>query len=57
LAAGTALAAVEAFEVFNGFGFMSNVYDPFDLLASAAGIGMALALDLVPCRPANNLTS
>ena len=42
-----ALTLAEAFELTNGFGFMSNVYDPFDLLANAIGVGLALAVDLV----------
>jgi len=44
-AAGLALAVVEAFELTDGFGVMANTYDPFDLLANAAGIGVALAVD------------
>lgn len=51
LAAGTsALLVVEAFELTNGFGIMSNVYDPGDLVANAAGICFALALDVVTRR-------
>lgn len=49
-AAGSALLAVEAFEVTNGFGVMSNTYDPLDLLANAAGISLALAVDLATQR-------
>ncbi len=45
-AAASALLVVEAFEVTNGFGVMSNVYDPVDLMANAAGVGFALAVDL-----------
>jgi hypothetical protein len=45
-AAASALLVVEAFEVTNGFGVMSDVYDPVDLLANALGIGVALAVDL-----------
>ena len=45
-AAASALLIVEAFEVTNGFGVMSNVYDPADLMANAAGVGVALAVDL-----------
>lgn len=45
LSAGCALAAVEAFEVTNGFGVMSNVYDPLDLLANIVGVGLAVAVD------------
>jgi hypothetical protein len=44
--AASALLIVEAFEVTNGFGVMSNVYDPADLMANAAGVGVALAVDL-----------
>ena len=40
-----ALLAVEGFEITDGFGVMSNVYDPLDLLANALGIGLALAVD------------
>jgi hypothetical protein len=40
-----ALLAVSAFEITNGYGFMSNVYDPVDLLASAAGIALAVIVD------------
>ena len=46
LAAVLALAAVELFEITNGFGIMSNVYDQFDLLANALGVGLAIAVDL-----------
>jgi hypothetical protein len=44
-AALSALLVVEAFEITDGFGIMSNVFDPLDLLANAAGIGLALAVD------------
>ena len=46
LAAVLALVAVELFEITNGFGIMSNVYDQFDLLANALGVGLAIAVDL-----------
>jgi hypothetical protein len=46
VAAASALVVVEAFELTNGFGVMSNVYDPVDLVANAVGVGIALALDL-----------
>ena len=45
LAAGLALVIVQLFEVFDGFGVMTNVYDRFDLLANTAGIAIAFALD------------
>lgn len=50
LSAGTALAVVEAFELTDGFGVMSNVYDPVDLLANAAGIGLAVVIDAATSR-------
>jgi len=49
-AAACALLIVEPFEVTNGFGVMSNVYDPVDLLANAAGVTVALAVDLATRR-------
>ena len=45
-AAALALAVVELFEVTNGFGVMSNVYDRLDLVANAIGIGVALGIDV-----------
>jgi len=42
-----ALLAVELFELTNGFGVMSNVYDPWDYLANVLGIGLALGIDLL----------
>lgn len=47
IAAASVLACVESFELFNGFGFMANTYDPFDLLANAIGVGCALSLDIL----------
>lgn len=49
-AAASALLAVEGFEVTNGFGVMSNTYNPWDLLANAAGVGLAIAADLAMGR-------
>lgn len=43
--AGVALLTVEAFEITDGFGVMSNTYDPLDLVANAAGVAAAWALD------------
>ncbi len=45
--AALALMCVEAFELLDGFGLMSNVYDPMDLLANAAGVAVALSIDSV----------
>ena len=50
VAATATLLAVTAFEITDGFGFMANVYDPLDLLANAAGVGLALAVDLLSTR-------
>jgi len=47
-----ALLAVELFELTNGFGVMSNVYDSWDYLANALGIGFALVIDLLMNRSA-----
>lgn len=43
--AGMALLVAELFEATNGFGVMTNVYDPFDFAANAVGVGLALGLD------------
>ncbi len=45
-----ALAIVEAFELTNGFGVMTNVYDPFDYLANSLGIALAYCADLASAR-------
>jgi len=45
VAAASALVAVEAFEATNGFGIMSNVYDPIDFAANVLGVGLALMID------------
>lgn len=44
-AAGLALAIVALFEETNGFGVMSNTYDPLDHAANAAGIVFAVLAD------------
>jgi len=49
-----ALLAVQLFELLNGFGMMSNVYDPWDYLANALGIGLALGIDLLLTKLPNN---
>ncbi len=49
--AGLALAAVELFEVFDGFGIMANVYDSMDLVANAAGVLLALVVDTALTLP------
>lgn len=41
-----ALAAVECFELTDGFGIMTNVYDPLDLVANTIGIALAWAVDI-----------
>jgi hypothetical protein len=48
--AGAALLVVDLFEATNGFGVMSNVFDPIDFIANAVGVGLALAVDAVVRR-------
>ncbi len=48
--AAIALAIVEAFELTNGFGVMTNVYDPFDYLANTLGVALAGCVDLLLAR-------
>ncbi len=50
VAAGLALLVVQLFEVFDGFGLMTNVYDRVDLVANAAGIAVAVTLDALVKR-------
>lgn len=45
LAGAAALLVVEAFELLDGFGLMTNTYDPWDLLANAVGVGVAAGVD------------
>jgi len=45
LTAASALVVVELFEAFDGFGVMTNVYDPVDFVANAVGVALALAVD------------
>ena len=44
------LIAVESFELADGFGIMTNVYDPLDLLANALGVLLAYCVDLALTR-------
>jgi hypothetical protein len=51
-AAALTLIAVEAFELTDGFfGAMGNVFDPYDLLANAIGVGLAVVVDVATARP------
>jgi hypothetical protein len=43
--AGLGLAAVELFEALDGFGVMTNVYDPADFVANGVGVVLALGVD------------
>lgn len=43
--AGIALLLVDLFEAADGFGVMTNVYDPVDFVANAVGIVLALMVD------------
>ena len=40
-----ALATVNLFESLDGFGIMTNVYDPWDHLANTIGVAVALVVD------------
>ena len=50
IAASLTLLAVEVFEGTNGFGVMENVYDPSDFVANAAGIALAVLVDITTSR-------
>jgi hypothetical protein len=50
LAAGLALLVVEGFEATDGFGVMSNTYDPVDFAANVVGAGLASAVDAATRR-------
>jgi hypothetical protein len=45
-----ALLVVESFELTDGFGIITNVYDPFDHLANALGVLLAFCVDMVSTR-------
>lgn len=47
LAASATLLAVELFEASDGFGIMANTFDPIDFAANAAGVGLAVIVDVV----------
>ena len=48
--AAIALIVVEAFELTNGFGVMTNVYDSFDYLANVLGVALAFCADDLSAR-------
>ena len=50
IVAGLALLVVELFEATNGFGVMTNTYDPLDFLANAVGVALAVGADVVSTR-------
>ena len=52
-----ALLVVELFELTNGFGVMSNVYDPVDLIANVVGVSLAFLADTVLARARANRSS
>lgn len=47
LSATVALLVVSLFEATDGFGVMTNVYDPADFAANALGAGLALVVDIL----------
>jgi hypothetical protein len=53
----TALLVVESFEMTNGFGILANVYDPFDYLANALGVGLAYCVDVAFAHLARSKTA
>ena len=55
--AAVALAIVEAFELTDGFGVMTNVYDPFDYLANALSVALACCVDFISARTMQASTS
>ena len=46
-ASATLLAVGEFFEATDGFGVMANTFDPIDFAANAAGVGLAVIVDVV----------
>ncbi len=44
------LFAVTLFEIRDGFGILDNVYDEWDLAANAAGLVLAVAIDMGSAR-------
>jgi asparagine N-glycosylation enzyme membrane subunit Stt3 len=50
MTAALGLTVVELFEATNGFGFMTNTYDPLDLLANGVGIVLAFLADILTSR-------
>ena len=50
ICAAIALLVVEGFELANGFGIMTNIYDPFDYLANALGVALAYFVDVLTSR-------
>jgi hypothetical protein len=48
--AAIALVIVEAFELTDGFGVMTNVYDPFDYMANVLGVALAFSVDFLSAR-------
>jgi hypothetical protein len=49
-AAALAFTVVQLFEVLDGFGLMTNVYDRLDLAANTAGIALGMTMDVVVKR-------
>ena len=45
-----AIAIVSLFELTNGFGVMTNVYDTFDLLVNIVGVLLAITVDYFTSR-------
>lgn len=50
-AAMASVLVVELFELTNGFGVMSNTFDPMDLLVNPAGVAAAVLVDRMTTPP------
>jgi hypothetical protein len=57
LVAVIALIVVELFELTDGFGVMSNVYDTMDLGANVVGVGLAFLADTMVSRVRARISS
>ena len=49
-----ALLTVELFEATNGFGVMTNIYDPLDYVANALAVVLAVTVDIFTSHVSRN---
>jgi hypothetical protein len=57
IAASATLLTVELFEATDGFGVMANTFDPVDFVANAAGVGLAVLVDVVTTPRSSKVSS